>query len=130
MTAICIILNLPWTILALIMSVFSLPIRTKFDRVNLALVIDVKSMWWNWRSNANAAAMGNVVLTGPNSDALDLNHELVHVRQYMDEPFIHPFLYYWEHFRRGYRDNKYEIEAYQSSRDVYRQKSEEFEKDE
>lgn len=115
--------------LALVMAFLSIPIRTKFDRVNLALVIDVKTMWWNWRSNANASAMGNVVLTGPNSDALDLNHELVHVRQYMDEPFIHPFLYYWEHFRKGYRDNKYEVEASQSSGNVFRQRTEEQEEE-
>jgi ASC-1-like (ASCH) protein len=64
-------------------------------------------------------AIGNIVLMGPKLLANDLEHELVHVAQSMREPLIHPFLYQIENARKGYRKNKYEMEAYTKAGNAY-----------
>ena len=67
-------------------------------------------------------AMGNVILLGPNILDKDLEHELVHIKQYQREPFIHPILYAIELLKFGYRNNKYEKEAYGRAGNVYIEK--------
>ena len=69
-----------------------------------------------------AMAMGNVILLGPNILDKDLEHELVHIKQYQREPFIHPLLYAIELLRFGYKNNKYEQEAYGRAGNVYLEK--------
>ena len=85
--------------------------------------MNVKSFWWvAWihsHRGIRAAASGNVVLLG-NVQKSDLEHELIHVKQYMRQPFIHPFLYVLESMRHGYRDNKYELEAYRLAGNLYK----------
>ncbi len=70
---------------------------------------------------ARAAAMGHVVLLSPLTEDKDLEHELVHVDQYQRLPFIQPFLYYFELLRKGYRNNKYEVEAYEKAGNIYKE---------
>lgn len=69
---------------------------------------------------ARAMAIGHVVLLGPKLEVKDLEHELVHVSQHQRVPIIQPILYAVELFKRGYRNNKYEIEAYQKAGNVYK----------
>ena len=71
---------------------------------------------------ARAMAIGNTVLLGPTIEDHDLEHELVHVTQYQRMPLIYPILYHVELFRKGYRNNKYEDEAYRIAGNVYKEK--------
>ena len=43
-----------------------------------------------------------------------LRHELEHVRQWSAQPLAFPALYLWEHLRRGYRANRFEVAARQA----------------
>ena len=61
-----------------------------------------------------------MILLGPHLEPGDIEHELVHVEQYYREPFIHPFLYVCQSMKYGYRNNKYEIEAYERAGNVYK----------
>ena len=70
--------------------------------------------------NARAMTIGHVVLLGPNLENKDLEHELVHIEQYQRAPIIHPILYGLELMRRGYRNNKYEEEAYRKAGNIYK----------
>ena len=67
-------------------------------------------------------AVGNVVMFSPKILPNDLEHELVHVEQAMKAPLIHPFLYWLETARKGYRHNKYEEEAYDRAGNIYIEK--------
>lgn len=71
--------------------------------------------WLPWYRGARGMANGHVVQLGPEADLRDLQHELIHVEQSLREPFIHPLLYTIEWLRHGYRQNKYEVEAYDRS---------------
>lgn len=64
-------------------------------------------------------SIGSVVILGGHLLRGDLEHELVHVEQSIQEPLIHPFLYTYESLRHGYRNNKYEIEAYKKVGNKY-----------
>ena len=64
-------------------------------------------------------AMGNIVLLGKNILDNDMEHELVHVEQFEREPFIHPFLYQYQNLVYGYKENKYEKEAYGKAGNTY-----------
>ena len=67
-------------------------------------------------------AIGHVILLSPKIEDFDLEHELIHVQQYDQEPLIYPILYSIELIRKGYRNNKYEIEAYRIAGNVYKEK--------
>lgn len=113
------ILNIPWTVAGLVAGLLAIPKRIQLRREPLAVILHVRSFWWfAWHPRARyarAAAIGNVVLMGPKPFDGDLEHELVHVKQFEREPLIQPFLYAWQTFRYGYRDNKYEREAYDTA---------------
>ncbi len=64
--------------------------------------------------------VGHVILLNPRVEENDLEHEQVHVEQYQRFPVIFPFLYYFELLRMGYRNNKYEEEAYSRAGNIYR----------
>jgi len=87
-------------------------------------VIYVKKFWWafGYRKNARAMTLGHVILLGPNLEDRDFEHELVHVEQSDRLPIIYPFLYYLELFKKGYRNNKYEVEAYRRAGNIYKGK--------
>ena len=117
------LLNLPWSVLALLASILSIPTKFKFNSSELAIIISIKSFWWyTWlpkQKGARAMAMGNVILLSPHILVGDLEHELVHIKQYRREPLIHLFLYWMQTLRHGYRNNKYEIEAYDIAGNSY-----------
>jgi len=64
-------------------------------------------------------SIGSVVILGNHLLENDLEHELVHVEQAMRRPLIHPLLYVYQSIRYGYRQNKYEIEAYRRAGNIY-----------
>ena len=123
MSFIAFILNLPWTMLGFTAATVSVPRSMSVHNKPFALIIRVRGFWWlDWmagRKGLRATTVGNVVLLGPRLLDKDLEHELVHIEQSNREPFIHPFLYFWESFRHGYRQNKYEVEAYKRAGNKY-----------
>lgn len=112
MKGIAFILNLPWTVLGLLLGLLSIP--KSFHTRPGAIVIDITKFWWafGYMKGVRAAAMGNVVLLGSHVLPGDFEHELVHVQQHTKYPLIFPLLYYTELLRHGYRKNRFEEEAY------------------
>ncbi len=117
------ILNIPWTLAAVICSLVSLPYKLEINKKPFAFILFVKSFWWySWlpgMKGVRAMALGQTVLLGPDADSKDRIHELIHVEQSIREPFVHPFLYRIESLKTGYRNNKYEVEAYTKSGSRY-----------
>lgn len=72
------------------------------------------------KKGVRAITNGHIIQLGPLELEKDLEHELIHVEQYEREPFIHPFLYWWQSHKYGYRKNKYEDEAYLRAGNVYK----------
>lgn len=109
------VLNIPWTIIGVVLALASIPARIRFERPG-AVVISVRSFWWqSWliqRRGVRAMSIGSVVILGTHLLKNDLAHELIHVEQAMRGPLIHPLLYVYQSLRYGYKNNKYEIEAY------------------
>ena len=118
------ILNLPYTITGLIVSLFCIPFDIKFKENPYAIIFKVKSFRWaiGYLKGARAMAIGHVILLGPNLEDKDLEHELVHVRQHQRMPLVQPILYYIELLRKGYKNNKYEMEAYRMAGNIYKEK--------
>ncbi len=116
------ILNIPWTLIGLILAVISGPSHAGFKKKEKAIILQITKFWWEagYLKNARAMAMGHVVLLGPKIEKGDLEHELVHVRQFDRFPLIFPFLYYIELLRKGYRNNMYELEAYQLAGNTFK----------
>ena len=117
------ILNIPWTLIGLGAAFISLPKKFSINKNPFALIIYVRSFWFlSWMSfykGVRGMALGNVVLLGRNSFPNDLEHELVHVRQSEKAPLVQPFLYFIETIKNGYKNNKYEVEAYSTTNSVY-----------
>jgi hypothetical protein len=65
---------------------------------------------------AAAVAIGRTIVVHPATALTDrlLRHELAHVRQWREHGAVFPVLYVWNHFRYGYRDNPFEVEARQA----------------
>lgn len=118
------VLNLPYTLCLFILGLTCQPKYIKLNQKPFAIVIKVKDFWWRGLvyKYSRAMASGNTVLLGPREEEHDLEHELIHVRQHNNLPFIHPFLNVYQNMRYGYRMNKYENEAYRLSGSVYRGK--------
>ena len=118
------ILNIPYTAIGLVVALVSLPTGVRFRTNPYAFILNVKKFWWTfgYRKYVRAMAIGHVVLLGPNLEDKDLEHELIHVRQHERAPLVQPILYYIELIRKGYRNNKYEDEAYREAGNVYKDK--------
>lgn len=120
------VLNLPWMLLGLLLALLSVPKSVRVHHTPFALIFSVRSFWWQtWLpgyKGVRATTTGAVVLLGEKLLAHDLEHELVHVAQYQREPFVHAFLYVFASLRYGYRNNKYEIEAYKKAGNAYLEK--------
>ena len=108
------ILNIPYTLIGIIISVLSFPKKIVFLKRPLSLIFYVKNMWWRfgYLKGARAITLGNIVILGPKIEEFDLGHEITHVYQYLKYPLIFPVLYYVELFKNGYKDNKFEKEAF------------------
>ncbi len=125
MKAIGYLLNLPWTIIGILLALLSIP-RKIFIRED-AIVFRVRSFWWSFfvpRMNyrkLRGITNGNIISLSPLEERNDLAHELVHVRQFMQKPFIQAFLYWIEARKFGHGlDNKFEREAYETTGSMYR----------
>lgn len=115
-----ILLNLPWSLLAISLGILCLPRRVRFNRSTL--VLDAHTLWLHPAKGVRAFTLGNVIVSGPKVENNDLTHELVHIEQHMREPLIHPFLAFYQMQKYGYKDSKYEVEAYQKAGNTYKQK--------
>ena len=117
------ILNLPWTLLALFAVVASLPKRVLFHSADSVFIFHVRNFWWySWlpnRRRVRGMTIGNVIMLGSNVLDKDLEHELVHVKQFQKIPFLFPFFYLFELLMKGYRNNRYEQEAYEKAGNTY-----------
>ncbi|HBD25098.1 MAG: hypothetical protein A2566_02315 [Candidatus Zambryskibacteria bacterium RIFOXYD1_FULL_40_13] len=118
------ILNIPYTIVGLVISLISIPTKLEFRKNPYAFMVKVKKFWWvfGYVKNARAVVIGHVVIFGSNLEDKDLEHELIHVEQYQRMPLIQPILYYIELIRKGYKNNKYEDEAYRKAGNIYKGK--------
>ena len=113
-----VVLNLPYALIALFGAAISLPYEITVKRSRCALIIYVRSLWWK-KPGVRAATLGLVVLAREPLAPGDIEHELIHVEQYIREPFVHPFLYLYQSFMHGYRNNPYEREAYRRAGNPY-----------
>lgn len=126
MDVIIFFLNLPWTLIGVLTALLSVPYKVDFRRKPLVIIIYVRSFWWNtWRPSRKGTrglATGHVVQLGPLELPHDLEHELIHAEQAARQPLIFPILYLIENYRYGYRKNRYEVEAYNRSNSIYKEK--------
>lgn len=109
--------------MGLLLALCSLPRRISLNKEPFTVIIHVRSFWWQtWlpsHKGVRASSIGSIALLGGNLLPRDLEHELIHVRQYEQRPFIQAFLYVLETLRHGYKNNKYEIEAYGKAGNKY-----------
>ena len=99
----------------------SLPQSIKIDKIQFLMVMKVKRLWINeifLRRRVRGFTLGNTVLLSDVSESNTYSHEIIHIKQFMRMPFIFPVLYCVESIRNGYRNNKYEEEAYQAEKIV------------
>lgn len=119
------ILNIPWSVIGLLVGVVSMPKTVAWNTKPYAVIMTVKSLWWaiGYTKGARAVAIGHIVILGPKIEEKDLEHELVHVEQHERVPLIQPLLYFIEVIKNGASPkNKYEAEAYSKAGNVYREK--------
>lgn len=121
MKLILFVLNLPVTLIGIIPMILSGPYHLKFITNPYALVFKVKKFWWafGFLKNARAITIGHIILMGPRLLKNDLEHEIIHVEQCDRYPVIFPILYMYERIRKGYRQNRFEDEAYTLSNSIY-----------
>ncbi len=123
-TVLIFIVNIPYTLFGVIVGILCIPNKINFNKDPMAIIMTIGSFWcvfWVGKG-ARAITIGQVALMGPNLEKNDLEHELVHVEQMTRKPFIQPILYFIERIRKGYRNNKYEIEAYTRAGNIYKSK--------
>jgi len=112
------ILNLPYTLVGMLLAISTILKKITLNRQYLAIIFSTNSVWW-FTKNARALTIGHVVVLTKKQERNDLEHELIHVQQKIRQPFIQPLLYTIENLRHGYQNNKYEIEAYSKSNSRY-----------
>jgi len=107
------ILNLPYTILGTLFALLLIPHNISWNK-NWAIIFKVNGNWpqFGYLKKWRGATVGHVIILNPQAEEGILEHELVHIEQYKKYPFIFPFLYEVEFLRKGYKDNRFEIEAY------------------
>ena len=120
------ILNLPYTLFGFLVGLTCLPKKFWWHTRSRALVIEVKSFWWakGWKMRGlrGTTSGHTILLLSKKIESFDLEHELVHVRQYDDYLIIFPLLYWYELLKNGYRKNKFEDEAYRIAGNEYHEK--------
>jgi len=119
------LLNLPFTLVAVIPLILSFPYDFKLVKNPLSFVFKVKSFWWgfNYLRHARAITISHIIFLGPRLLKNDLEHEIIHVKQFDKYPLIFPILYFYERFKNGYRKNRFEDEAYKLSDSIYEGRS-------
>lgn len=75
------VLNLPWTILAVVLALVSMPKSLKVRHG--AVVVNANSFWWHPLKGVRATTLGNVIILGKKLEKNDLIHEYVHIEQHM-----------------------------------------------
>lgn len=121
-TGLAFLLNTPFTIIGLLLALIYIPYKVIWNRDLAALILYVRydrftplPYMKGWR----AMALGHAVIMGPREKPLDLEHELIHVEQHIRYPFIFIFLNYIELVLHGYRNNRFENEAYTRAGNIY-----------
>lgn len=115
------LLNLPWSIIGLFLTLFSLPKKVRFSKNPPAVIFYIRSLWWyRWlpsKRGVRAITNGHVVQMSDEADELDLKHELIHVEQNIRYPFVSGFVMLFEQILHGSLPpkNKFEKEAYERS---------------
>lgn len=109
------LLNFPWTLLGIVNLLFCLPYRISFKRDACVVTGLTCGLVHIYAYRAKGVTFGNLVVVRKNEPDCILEHELVHVEQFMRQPFIHQFLYMKEFLLKGYWNNPYEVEAYTRS---------------
>lgn len=119
------LLNLPYTLTGLVPLILSIPYKVQVIKKPIAFVFKVKGFWWafGYLKNARAMTIGHIILLGSKELKNDLAHEIIHVKQCERYPIIQPFWYLYELFKNGYRQNRFEDEAYTLSKSVYKGKT-------
>ncbi len=122
MALIALLLNTPYTLLGLISALATFPYSAKFSNDPLCVIFKTNKCWWGIGpyKYMRAATTGHVILLTQKTLENDLEHELIHVRQYQHYPLVYPVLYYMESVKKGYRMNKFEDEAFTLSGSYYR----------
>lgn len=116
------LLNFPFTLAGVVAMLLSGLYSFTLIKNPIALVFKVRSFWWafGYFKYARAMTVGHIILMGPKVLKNDLEHEIIHVRQWERYPVIYPFLYLHEPFKKDYRQNRFEDEAYRLSKSIYR----------
>lgn len=68
--------------------------------------------WPWWYKGFTGFTLGPIIFVKDRRDKYTLIHELVHVKQFYKNPFTFWYKYLVELNKKGYRNNKYEKEAY------------------
>lgn len=115
------ILDLPFTLIGLIPVILSRPYRFTFNKNPYAFIFKVRKLRGliTVSKKARAATIGHTILLGPRELKNDLEHEIIHVKQAERYPVIYQPLYLYETLKHGYRQNRFEDEAYRLSNSVY-----------
>ena len=115
------ILNIPWTLIGILMVVVLIYKSVLVKISDKTFVLIVQRLWINeifLRRKVNGFAIGNVVLLSTKYSDNIYRHELVHINQFQKYPLIFPFLYCIEFLKKGYYNNKYEIEAREKTNNI------------
>jgi hypothetical protein len=116
------VLNSPYTLAGLLLSSIYIPFRITWDGETYAIIVSVRNdrfALFPYMKGWRAFNCGHTVVLGPREEENDLEHELIHVRQFIQYPGIFFFLYYIELLRKGYAHNRFEVEAYTKAKNVY-----------
>ena len=118
------LLNLPYTIVGILFALGLFPKRISWDKKHWAIILKVRSNWigFGYFKRWRGMAIGHTVILNPREEDKDLEHELIHVEQFSRYPLIFPLLNFFELLKKGYRNNKFEDEAYTRAGNTYRGK--------
>lgn len=121
MSLLLFLLNLQYTIVAVVPVVLSIPKNITVIKKALAFIVRVKSFWWAFGllRHVRGLTISHVILLGPREMKNDLEHELIHVQQHDRYPIVFPILYFYGRIRKGYRRNRFEDEPYTLSNSIY-----------
>src|SRR3989338_7201315 len=116
------ILNIPYTVVGFLVAVVSVPTQLELRTNPYVFVFNVRKFWWmvGGFKNIRAITIGHVVILGPKLEEGDLEHELIHVEQNQKRPLVQPVLYFIELLRKGYKNNRYEEEAYRRAGNMFK----------